>query len=307
MKNKIITSYYAFHSGPPFWGQANRDRWYKYSIVNLCNMGCEVICYTDGDDKGYNQLLEIKEKFKLENLNIKVYNLENNPFQQRVYDIRINNSEKYNNPDLMQYYCRSQQVYWMKYLFLEMENEPNINIFWIDCGLAHIGLFPSHASKYGSDEEYSTFYNNTGNYSENEYKLYYYDKAFNKDVLYKISNFAEDKIINLYRNTSDDNYSIFNEKLNINTNYESVYPVAGIFGGNSNLMVDYITKSKEVIEKVLLTGDYLCTEQEIMGYINATNREWFKNWKFDTFYHEDWVKIYKTNEISFSHFFLKEL
>ena len=307
MNNKIITSYYAFHSGPPFWGQANRDRWYKYSIVNLCNMECEIICYTDRDDKGYNQLLEIKEKFKLENLNIKVYNFENNPFQERVYDIRINNSEKYNNTDLMQYYCRSQQIYWMKYLFLEMENEPDINIFWIDCGLAHTGLFPSHASKYGSEEEYSTFYNNTGNYSENEYKLYYYDKAFNKNTLSKISNFAEDKIINLYRNTSDDNYDIFNEKLNIDINYESIYPVAGIFGGNSNLMAEYIIKSKEVIEKVLYTGDYLCTEQEIMGYINATNREWFKNWKFDTFYHEDWVKIYNANQISFSHFFLKEI
>lgn len=306
MKNKLVTSYYGYHDGPPFWGQLNRDRWYKYSLASICEMGAETICYTDEEDKGFNQLQDIKERFNLDNLTIKIFKLENNPYQERIYNIRMNNSETYNNPDLRHFYCRSQQIYWMKYSFLEMEYEPNIKLFWIDSGLAHNGLFPSYASKYSVEEGYSSFYNAEG-YMDNEYKIYYYDKAFNPEVLNKISEFAEDKIINLYRNTSDDNYSLFNEKLNLDTNYESIYPIAGFFGGKSELMLEYIKKSKETIEKVLQVGDYLSTEQEIMGYINATNRDWFKNWKFDTFYHEDWTNIFQPDQISFSHFFLKDL
>ena len=306
MKNKLVTSYYGFHDGPPFWGQLNRDRWYKYSLASICEMEAEIICYTDEGDKGYNQLQEIKERFNLDNLTIKVFKLEDNPYQERVYNIRMNNSETYNNPDLRHFYCRSQQIYWMKYSFLEMEYEPGIKLFWIDSGLAHNGLFPSYASKYSVESGYSKFYSEEG-YMDNEYKIYYYDKAFNPEVLNRISEFAEDKIINLYRNTSDDNYSLFNEKLNFNTEYESIYPIAGFFGGKSELMLEYIRESKQIIEKVLEVGDYLSTEQEIMGYVNATNRDWFKNWKFDTFYHEDWTNIFQPDQISFSHFFLKDL
>ena len=100
---------------------------------------------------------------------------------------------------------------------------------------------------------------------------------------------------------------IFNEKLNMHTNYDGVYPVAGFFGGPSDLMLQYVNESKEVIERVLLTEDYLCSEQEVMAYINAIHRDWFKNWKFDTFYHEDWDNIYSSDMVSFSHFFLKDL
>ena len=71
-------------------------------------------------------------------------------------------------------------------------------------------------------------------------------------------------------------------------------------------MLQYINKSKEVIEQILQV-DEICTEQEIMAYINTTNREWFKNWYFDTFYHEDWKNIFTPGQISFSHFFLKPL
>ena len=59
MKNKLVTSYYPFHNGEPYWGQLNRDRWYKYSLATISNMG-EIICYTDPGDKGYNQLFELK-------------------------------------------------------------------------------------------------------------------------------------------------------------------------------------------------------------------------------------------------------
>jgi hypothetical protein len=304
MKTKLVTSYYPFHNGEPYWGQLNRDRWYKYSLATLCGLGTDIICYTDSEDKGYNQLIEIKEKFNLKNLTIKIYDISNNPYQDRVYQIRTANAEKYNNPADLKFYIRPTVIYWMKYLFLEMEHESDIQLYWIDAGLSHSGLFPSFANQYHNEPEFANLYGSE--YMANEYKVYNYNKAFTPETLNKINAYAENKIINLYRHSSDDNLSDFNEKLKLNTNYDSVYPVAGMFGGNSNLMIQYINKSKEVIEQILQT-DEICTEQEIMAYVNATNREWFKNWYFDTFYHEDWNTIYSPDMISFSHFFLKNL
>jgi hypothetical protein len=303
MKTKLVTSYYGLHDGPPFWGQLNRDRWYKYSLATISNMG-EIVCYTDPEDKGFNQLNEIKEKFNLENLTIKIYNIKDNPYQDQVYKIRTDKADRYNNPSMVGFYTRPTAIYWMKYLFLEMEYEPNTNLYWIDAGLSHSGLFPSFANKYGIEPEFATFYGDA--YMANEHKVYHYDKAFTPNILDKINNYAGDKIINLYRSTSDDNLSEFNHKLNLDISYDGIYPIAGFFGGNSNLMIDYIAKSKEVINKILEINE-ICTEQEVMAYINSTSRDWFKNWYFDTFYHEDWSNIFNSNQISFSHFFLKNL
>jgi hypothetical protein len=304
MKTKLVTSYYPFHNGEPYWGQLNRDRWYKYSLATICGLGTDITCYTDPGDKGYNQLAELKEKFNLQNLTIKIYDMSDNPYQEKVYQIRTNNPEKYNNPADVRFYTRPTVIYWMKYSFLEMEYESDIQLYWIDAGLSHSGLFPSFVNQYCDEPEFATFYGSE--YMANEYKVYNYNKAFTPKTLNKINVYAGDKIVNLYRHSSDDNLSEFNEKLNLNTDYESVYPIAGIFGGNSDLMLQYINKSKEVIEQILQV-DEICTEQEVMAYINATNREWFKNWHFDTFYHEDWKNIFTPGQISFSHFFLKSL
>jgi len=304
MKTKIVTSYYPFHNGEPYWGQFHRDRWYKYSLVAICGLGTDIVCYTDPGDKGYDQLLEIKEKFNLENLTLKTYDISTNPYQDQVYKIRMTKADLYNNSENRRFYTRPTVIYWMKYSFLEMEYEPDTQLYWIDSGLSHQGLFPSCANKYESEPEFATLYGDK--YMENEYKVYHYNKAFTPDTLNRINEFAQDKLINLYRNSTDDDLPEFNKKLNLNITYEPVFPIAGFFGGNSDLMIQYINKSKEVIEQILQI-DEICTEQEIMAYINATNVDWFKNWYFDTFYHEDWKNIYNPNQISFSHFFLKPL
>jgi hypothetical protein len=304
MKTKIVTSYYPFHNGEPYWGQLNRDRWYKYSLATICGLGTDVVCYTDPGNKGYNQLLEIKEKFNLENLTLKIYDINTNPYQDQVYKIRMTQANLYNNSENLKFYTRPTVIYWMKYSFLEMEYEPDTQLYWIDSGLSHQGLFPSSANKYESEPEFATFYGDK--YMENEYKVYHYNKAFTPDTLNRINEFAQNKIINLYRNSSDDDLSDFNRKLNLDITYEPVFPIAGFFGGNSDLMLQYINASKEVIERILQVNE-ICTEQEIMAYINVTNIDWFKNWYFDTFYHEDWKNIFTPDQISFSHFFLKPL
>jgi hypothetical protein len=78
--------------------------------------------------------------------------------------------------------------------------------------------------------------------------------------------------------------------------------------------LSYINKFNDTAEQILSIGDYLCTEQEIMGHIHAEHPEWFADWVFHDFYHEDWkimndhkLSPYRElfpNNISFSSFFL---
>jgi hypothetical protein len=309
MKSKLVTSYYAYHNGEPFWGQPNRERWYKYSLACIAGMGCDVVCYTDEGDLGYNQLTEIKEQFNLTNLTIKIYKLSDNPYQERVVAKRLLYPEIYNNDTIIDKFCRSNQIYWMKYDFLEKEYEADTYLYWIDSGLSHHGLFPSFSNKFSVEPDFATYYaNHPDGYFPNEYKLYWYDKAFTPETLQRINEYSENKIVNLYRNMSDNNFYTFNEKMNIQKDYGSIYAVAGFFGGNSENMLNYISEAKNLINTILaLDNDYLCTEQEIMTYVNADHRDWFKNFKFDTFYHETWVNLYTPDMVSFSHFFLKNL
>lgn len=293
MKTKLVTSYYPFHTGEPFWGQLNRERWYKYSLANISNMG-EIVCYTDPGDKGYDHLVELKETYGLNNLTIKVYDLLQNPYQERVHQIRTQKAEQYNNPQIVGHYIRSTVIYWMKFIFLEMEHEPNTNMYWIDAGLSHNGLFPPDASKYH------------GQPLDTEYKMYHFDKAFTPEVLERINNYAEGKIINLCRPMTDDNMGDFNRWLNIDVDYQGLYPAGGFFGGESAMVNQYINKFKEMIE-VILDKNEVCSDQAIMAYINATNRHWFKNWQYDTFCHEGWTNVFQPGQVAFSHFFLKPL
>lgn len=305
-KTKFVTSYYPFHSEKPFWGNINRDRWYKYSLNSICNTGVEVVCYTDERGGGYANLLELKEKFNLSNLTLKIFPLENNPWQEKIVDIRLNkNPQIYNNPDNF-FYGVSVQIYWMKWKFIEMELEEEADIYWIDCGLSHHGLFPKSASTYGLLEGWDQEFINEGPYSEMEYRFYYYDKAFNPNLITHLANFNEDKIINISRrNVTDNDIRLFCSKIgDCKASRRALYPVGGLWGGAAKNLKKYILDFYEVGERVLATGDFLCSEQEIMWYLNHKNENLFKNFEFDTFYHEGWDH-YSSDDVSFSDFFTK--
>ena len=126
-KVKFVTAFYAYHNFHPYWGKHGNYYRYKYSLITLCNMKEEIVCYTDDGDMGYNQLITIKEEYNLDNLIIKVSKIEDNPYQKRVYKIRTEeNPELYNNPSMANF-TRPTQIYWMKFNFLLNEFEPNIN------------------------------------------------------------------------------------------------------------------------------------------------------------------------------------
>jgi hypothetical protein len=319
MNTKLVTAYYPVHNGPPFWGKENRHRWYKHSIASICNTGVPVVCYTDAGES-YDELLQIKNERQLDNLEIKIYDIASNPFQERMYRVRAEgNPDLYNNY-LHPFYKMPFSIYWMKWNFLKMEYEEDTYIYWIDGGLSTDGVFPKRGNDYADEDGFDIRYAEMGNfYTDHEFKFHSFKKIFNPDLITKINNFVGDKVLNLCRQDQTDNdFYTLEDKLNVpikgKVAQANKYPVGAIFGGNSPYLMEYINKFNEVADQILSIGDYACTEQEIMGYIHAEHPEWFADWRFHDFYHEDWqimndhvLTPYRTlfpNNTSFSSFFL---
>jgi hypothetical protein len=317
MNTKLVTAYYPIHNGPPFWGKEGRHRWYKHSIASICNTEVPVVCYTD--QSSYDELLEIKNKHQLSNLTIKIYEMSSNPFQEKIFKIRTEgNPEVYNN-DSHYFYRMPVTIYWMKWTFLQMEYVENTYLYWIDAGLSTDGVLPKRGNDYADEPGFSSRYANMGNYyNDHEFKFYSFKKIFNPDFITRVNNFTNNKILNLCRqNQTDNDFYLLENKLNLPKGKiikDNLFPVGAMFGGNSNKLLDYINKFNNTAEQILNIGDYLCTEQEIMGYIHSEHPEWFADWVFNDFYHEDWEIMndhklipYRElfpNNISLSSFFL---
>jgi hypothetical protein len=290
MSTKLVTTFFAAHDGPPFWGKRSRFEWYAYSIISICNLGAEVVCYTDAGDKGFDYLNKIKAKHNLTNLTIKLFDLTTSPFHDRIYRNRMNNPELYNN-GFHPFYTLPIAIYWLKWHFLDLEYDKTKYVYWIDAGLSTGSLFPYALCKYKDEEGFATRYNHD---REQEYKHFIFTGAFNPQTMDKINTFVEDKILCTCRqDVMDNDY----RKLGININedfYDDIvrsnkFPVGAMFGGKTPYLRNCITAFTELANKILELPEqnYACTEQELMGYIHIKHPEWFKDWCFNTFYQEE--------------------
>lgn len=290
MSTKLVTTFYAAHDGPPFWGKRSRFEWYAYSIISICNLGAEVVCYTDAGDKGFNYLSNIKEKHNLTNLTIKIFDLTTSPFHDRIYRNRMNNPELYNN-EFHPFYTLPMAIYWLKWHFLDLEYDETKYVYWIDAGLSTGSLFPYTLCKYKDEEGFATRYNHD---KEQEYKHFIFTGAFNPQTMEKINTFVEDKILCICRqNVMDNDYKLLESKIQEEFSSDVItsnkFPVGAMFGGKTPHLKNYIIAFNELANRILELPEqnYACTEQELMGYIHVKHPEWFKDWTFNTFYQEE--------------------
>jgi hypothetical protein len=315
MKTKFVTSFYAHHYGPPIWGARGRSLRYKYSLKTICGMGAEVVCYTDVDNMGFNELTLFKKEHNLENLTIKIYPILQNPYQERVYNIRMDktfdyNTEIYNhNPTKLQFsYTRPSVIYFMKFHFLELEFEPNINLYWIDSGLSHSGMFPSYLSSYEKDLKPTTIKNT---YRTSEWKSYIYDLAFTPQTVEILNNRSNGKMVLICReNVTDCDYINFSKSYGERLELNGLYPSGGVFGGSTNNLLELVKYAQDTINIVLNKKNFLFGDEEILGVIKSKNPDWFNYWKFHTYWHEEYEHYinanYNNNKfISFYKFFIK--
>jgi hypothetical protein len=293
MKTKIVTAFYTDIKNFPFYGHIDYSRHERYlhSLRTLNNLNTEIICYCNKTQ------LEILKKycldFNLNNIVLKVSNLFDLPFANRMKEIK----ETTNN------YKFYHEVDWNKFFLLEKEySEEYDYIYWIDVGLSHRGLFL---------EKYNPFSDKIDGLSRT-YENYSFLGIFNQTMIQKLNLWVGENLINLSNTSMSHNVDDINKLLKSNIVFKSL-SVGGIIGGNVKNLKWFINTFYECGQKIL-NNNSIINHELIMSYIYEINQDKFKKFEFETWYHNDYWKttpIFDNDSIKdkihFVHFFENEL
>ena len=267
MKTKIVTFLYFGIDNFPFYGHKVVARWDRYinSLVQISKMGLPIVCYCgENISKDLRSFLDSEG---VTNVEIKVKELE----QIRHSKKMINIKEK--NPELFKFYL---EVGWAKITLMEDEMEESLDyLYWFDCGLSHIGLYPR---RYNSESDKLT------GLSNNKYR-YTYDGIFNENTISKINNWVGDKLVDIRNTLFFHNHRDLNNVLEKEHNYDSL-TIGGIIGGHVSKLPDFYRRFEEYTQ-VCLSKEFLINHEAIMSTMSYDKPEDYKTFKFNTWYHDD--------------------
>lgn len=252
MKSKIVTAYWMDVNGYPFQGSSNvRKSRYIGSLISHCkNINLPIVCYTH--NKNIEELQNIKLKYELNNLEIKILELFDVKFHSKINDIR----ERKFDTDLD---GRGPEIMWGKFDVLERELDGFDNAYWVDCGLQHAGIFPwRYCKQYNKIEDHI----NLTSPWWSEYDSYDFGSLFNTKIFEKLNKKCYNKISILACSSPQISYPFYSKGL-IDYSLTSPYIVGGLFGGNVGVLKKFINNFWDFAEKILERG-FLCTEEAIM-------------------------------------------
>lgn len=272
----LVTSAYFNILGYPHYG-AKRSERIRVSLPNIAkNSKLPIICYTSKKYGCYDELSTLFDTHKIDNVTLKIQELEDHPWHDRILNIRMNTE-----PYTRMYELKPILVYWMKFVFLERELNSAKNVYWIDSGLSHNGMFPK---KYAIG--------NTDRFGMSDCPATYDFSCFSNNLIEKISEYAGDKIFLAVRPSIDADFSgimknpTLYEKIKYSTESQ-YYPVAGFFGGsNKELLQTFIDEFFKVAD-MLLQDKFLTVEEGIMAYLSMTQPDLFNKYHFENFYTEE--------------------
>lgn len=272
MKIKIVTSYWTGLSDTKFQGVPDvRKQRYLGSLISHCkNLGLPIICYTRQEN--LNELVKIKEEHDLNNLSIKIAELTDVKFHKEIDSVRTANFNK----DL----CgRGPEIMWGKFDVVERELDGCDQVFWLDCGIQHPGIFPwRYSEKYFNIEDHPVV-------SDwwNQFDVHNFKKIFNETLFNKIVDITKDKIMLLTSTSPQISYPIELVQYSNNT-INSPYPIGGLIGGNVEIFKKFINNFWEFAEHSL-QNNILCTEEVLMkfAYDKLKNDETI-NFNFTSYY-----------------------
>jgi hypothetical protein len=282
---KIVTAFYTGIHNHPFYGheEYSRHERYLHSMRVLNGMGIKIVCYCNTEQ--FNLLNEYITKFNLNNIQLKISNLSDSPFAERMRKIK----ESTNN---FKFY---HEIDWNKIFLLEKEYDEQYQyLYWVDVGLSHHGIFPK---KYNPNSHLSTG-------MSNDFNTYSFTNLFTEKLFDGINKFIDDRLISI------DNELMFHDTYELNQilegsfNYNSL-TVGGILGGNIGKIKWFVDTFNLMGEKSL-NKNVILNHESIISFIKEGNSENFKRFTFQTWYHEDTPNMpdYIIKEqIHFSHFF----
>lgn len=254
-RTKLVTAYWMDIYGPPYYGAVpNRKERYLGSLISHARIGVPLVCYTH--ERNLEELTELKVKYNLENLEIKVKELSDIKYADWYERIKQENRpETFSEID-----GRPPEVLWGKFDVMEIEctNSDHEFVYWIDVGLQHVGLFPwwTNPNREHPDVERDIELKFNGS------------KVLNKAVFDALEGYIGQRVATLVSvNRESSEYTDiegFTAWLRPRSN-----PIAGFFGGGKQAVLDYCACYWDYGVKHLEKG-ILCHEQSIMKHVHNT-------------------------------------
>lgn len=257
MKTKIVTAYWMDCHGLPFLGSGGvRKERYLGSIIAYCqNIDLPIICYTHS--KSFEELNKIKNDLNLNNLEIKILELSDVKYHDKIQEIVNSDKERY----LKELDGRGCEIMWGKFDILERESNDCDRIFWLDAGLQHPGLFTWRHSKVFNKIEDHKDSQKLGSWWTN-LDVYNFKHFFNTEVFNNLSISTTDKLCLITSFGPQIGYP-FNFLGIVDYSFQTPYPVGAMIGGDSKQVKKYTTLCWEFVLKILEKKS-LCTEESIM-------------------------------------------
>lgn len=292
-KTKIITAMYTDVKGFPFFAHeaiARHDR-YLHSLRTLSNTGEEIIVYCNQTQ--YQLLVDHCRNFKLDNVTIKVSNIQDYPNCEKMFKIKQKSNK----------FHQFHEIDWNKIYLMEKEfDEMYDYIYWVDIGISHHGIFLT---------KYNPYFNLCDGMSST-FECYSNLNLFNSELFPKINQYIGDRLLNLSNQTWFHNMHETGDILNINYG-EKGLSVGGFLGGHTSKLKWFFNEFK-IIGDIFLDNEYIINHEALISFIVQENKNNFKTYLFDTWYHDDFVKTYDKfdvnflkDKVHFVHFFEKEL
>jgi hypothetical protein len=252
-KTKLVTAYWMDAVGYPFQSTQNiRKERYLGSLISHCkNFKLPIVCYTH--DINFIEVQNIKDKYQLDNLEIKILELSDMKLHSQIKEIRDKDFAAVNELD-----GRGPEIMWGKFEVIEKELDNADKVFWIDCGLQHPGIIPwRYCIKYNKIEDHQLTF---PWWSDTE--LFNFSGLLTEEVFTKLSSITEDKIVLLTSYGPQVSYP-FKEKGIIDYTITTPFPIGGIIGGNTTTLKKFINYFWDGCNEVL-NKNFLCTEEVIM-------------------------------------------
>lgn len=285
MSVKYITAYWMDAEGYPYQGSfGNRKDRYLGSLTSHCkNLGREIICYTH--QRNILELEQLKQTHNLENLTIKIMELSDMKLHKGISECR----ERYFNRDLDGRGC---EIMWGKFDILEKELNGTDQIFWLDVGLQHPGIFPWMYCVPYHDRSFHDLSDGRAPYWNNiQQTQYNFGLIFNDVLMDKLESITKDKIFVISTNNPQTSYGQWQLHNVIDYNvYSGPYIIAGMFGGNTNVVKQFIDRFWYFANKAI-ENDFLVTEESIMKVTyDSLEKDMFLPFNFDTHQNTDSIE-----------------
>jgi hypothetical protein len=294
MESQLVTCIYNGLNGGKLCGRLNRDRPYNFSLGAIAKTGAKIACYTSPAEMAGLQSY-FAENVPAGDIDFKPSDLHSLYFHEGVNQLRNENSAVYR--DTPDWRDRCVEIMWGKFIFMrdEINSSPELeHIYWIDAGISHPGIIHSrfnphyeHNIDFVRDLDKSTYPDTFKN-----------ELIFNPEFMGKLIRYTgDDHILNITSNNPQ------------HPRLPTTSPVpfkgsviGGIFGGRTELVLDYCNRVITMFEYYLSTG-MLCREEQIMTEILARGEVPIKTFEFNSWYHPDWGNRYNKNQTSFCDFF----